>query len=395
MDISFKKIAVLLHGSVKSDHRVVKTIVSLAKEYEVHLFFHGSFNDADLHFKGKEKIFVHPLKKQSNPFSKLVRHSFFAYEFTYLEQEVLKTQIHFDIVWANDLPTLLPAQKLSKQLNAKLIYDSHEIYVETINQFFINGTNTLKNLIFKFLIRVMKIHGTYIERRLLKTVDLMFTVNESLKAYFKAKYNFENIKVLMNLPKIADNINDLAFDFKKHFNWSKDTVVILYQGALNHGRGLELLIKSMIHLDESYCLVIMGKGGLKPNLLKLTKELNLSSRVSFIDAVSLSELEKYTKGADLGMNLLEPFNLSKKLASPNKLFEYIHAGIPVVASDTVENKKVFDKFRIGEICENQPDDVAEKIKTVARNKSVYLDILKLAKNEYSWDIQEDMLLKLE
>jgi glycosyltransferase involved in cell wall biosynthesis len=390
-----KKIAVLLHGSIKSDHRVVKTVITLTREYEIHLFYHGSSKDAEQHFKGLDNIELHPIEKRSGLISRVLRHSLFCYEYSYIKQIVLKTRLQFDFIWSNDLPTLYPAHHLAKKFKAKLIYDSHEIYVETVNQFFIKGSNPFKNIIFKFLIGVMKLHGTWIERRLIKSVDLMFTVNDSLKNYFIEKYRYNIIKVLMNLPSQNENQkNELVFDFRSHFNWSKETIVVLYQGALNHGRGLELLIDSFAIIEENYCLVILGNGLLKTRLKQKVHGLNLDMRVKFLDAVPLSQLSHYTKGADLGMNLLEPFNLSKKLASPNKLYEYIHAHIPVVASDTIENRKVYDKHQIGEICQNNLQDIGNKIKLVASQIRMYQISLERAKQEYSWENQEDMLLKL-
>ncbi len=388
-----KKIAVLLHGSIQSDYRVVKTVITLAKYYEIDLFFHGQIKDANLHFEGLKNVRSFALNKKAGLWSKILSHSLFCYAHSYMSDEVLNSREKYDFVWANDLPTLLPAVKASKTLHSKVIYDSHEIYVETINQFFLKQQNPIKNTIFIALTKLMRYHGKYMEKKLLRSTSLMFTVNESLKAYFEKTYNYNNIEVLMNLPNQTDVSKKNIFDFKTHFSWPLNSVVVIYQGALNAGRGLNLMIDAFKYLPHNYRLVILGKGTLKNQLIEKVSKNELERRVCFLDAVPLSILIKYTQGADIGLNLLEDFNLSKKLASPNKLFEYIHAGIPVVASDTIENKKVFEKFNIGLLCENTPQNIALRIQETQHSKNQYTQDLTAAKTCYSWENQEANFLK--
>ena len=398
-----KKIAILLHGSVKSDYRVIKTMRSLAKAAELHLYFCGNQGDVLNHFDGISNIHCFAKAKPSGLKQKILAHSYFCYEYNFLIAEVIKSNESYDAFWANDLTTLYPAAQLAKQQNAKLIYDAHEIFVETLNQFFIKGSNPFKNFIFDRLIKFMRKHGRKIEAQFLNSnsqasVDLMFTVNESLKNYFQENYGFKNIKVLMNLPYTKATIVEEHFNFHQFFGWSEDSTIVLYQGALNRGRGLELLIDAAALLPSNYKLVILGNGLLKNRLKAQALKLNLQTKVAFKEAVPLEVLPNYTAAADIGMNLLETFNLSKKLASPNKLFEYIHAGIPIVASNTIENAKVFEQFNqtgksIGELCDNTAADVAEKIIHVAENREHYQVALQEAKKVYAWEPQEQGFLE--
>lgn len=392
------KIAILLHGSIKSDYRVIKTMRSLAKKHEIHLFFCGIDADVLNHFEGFQNIKCFAIKQPKGWKQKFLAHTFFCYEYNFMIKEVLKNIEDYDVIWANDLPTLYPAAQLAKQQNAKLIYDSHEIFVETLNQFFIKGSNPLKNLIFDRLIKIMRRHGKKIEAQFLNTkntpcVDLMFTVNESLKNYFQENYQFQNIQVLMNLPCTQKFQDQGVFNFRQFFGWSNNSVVVLYQGALNRGRGLELLIDAAVLLPENYKIVILGDGLLRKELLAKTNKLNLDNSIGFMPAVPLESLPNHTKGADIGINLLETYNLSKQLASPNKLFEYIHAEIPVVASDSLENRKVFDCFEIGALCKNSPDDVSDKIQLVIKSNLSFKNNLARAKQTFSWEKQEGHFLQ--
>jgi glycosyltransferase involved in cell wall biosynthesis len=145
-------------------------------------------------------------------------------------------------------------------------------------------------------------------------------------------------------------------------------------------------------LPTEFKLVVVGNGSLGKELNDWTIRNRLTERIEFIDTVPLNELSAYTSGADLGINLLETFNLSKEYASPNKLFEYIHAVIPVVASDTIENQRVFSSFPIGKLTKNHPREIAAAIIHVANEeRSSFTDALAQAKSHYHWENQVELL----
>ena len=387
------KLAVLLHGSIQNDYRVIKTIQTISKITDGIWVFHvGENKDVlDIFKNSKIKVISCPAKK--GLYSKIKAHSFFCYEYLYLKESVLQANIKFDFIWANDLPTLLPAYRIKKQLNAKLIYDSHEIYNETINQFFPREAKGIKKVIFTLLIYFMRFQGKYIERKLIHRLDHFITVNQSLLDYFKNEYSLKSGEVIMNLPRLSDTKPEVSpFDFRQTNNWGPHHKILLYQGALNEGRGLKLLIDTVEALHEKYRLVIIGNGLLKEELQEIVRRKNLEERIHFVDAVPLKELPSFTKGADIGINLLEDFNLSKKLASPNKLFEYIHAGIPVLGTNTIENSRVVERYKIGELCNNNIDSFIEAIKKMEKNN--YLEELNKAKAYYNWENQESKLINL-
>ena len=111
----------------------MKVVRTLGSKYNVDVFFLANAEQEDWK-EGNVSFMPVTLKKTFK--RKLLQHSFFCFEFNFFIKEVLKRQSSYDFIWANDLPTLFPAYKIAKKLNAQLVYDSHEIYVETINQFF-------------------------------------------------------------------------------------------------------------------------------------------------------------------------------------------------------------------------------------------------------------------
>lgn len=388
------KLAVLLHGSIQNDYRVIKTIESISTVVDEIWIFHFGKNpfNGDL-FDKNLKVNIVACSKRNNIYYKILAHSFFCREYFSLKKAVIQTNKKFDVIWANDLPTLFPAYRLKKKFNAKLIYDAHEIYTETINQFFPRSAKGIKRVIFDSLILFMRTHGKYVERKLIKKVNQFITVNQSLLDYFKKEYGIQTGEVIMNLPRLSDSENQPSpYNFRLLYNWTAEQRILLYQGALNEGRGLKLLIDVVELLPKKYCLVILGEGLLKRELQRIVEQKQLESRIQFMDAVSLSKLPSYTKGADIGINLLEDFNLSKKLASPNKLFEYIHSGIPVLGTATIENVRVVERFKIGEICDNNVKSITEGIYKIELNN--YSEELNAAKEYYNWESHEAELFNL-
>ncbi len=385
-----KKIAMLLNGPIKNDYRVIKTIETLSQNNFVHLFYING-NSADKNIFNNHVTLVNSEHKV-NVKVNILRHTWFCFEFAYFKKIVNKRNIKFDIIWANDLPTLYPAYKIAKTLNAKLVFDSHEIYTETINQFFPRNSSGIKRLIFDGIIYFMRAHGKRIEKKIIPNTDLFITVNESLLQYFQNRYPIGKGIVIMNLPRMANNGVQETINLKQHFSWESKSQIVLYQGQLNEGRGIRLLVESFLILPRHYKLIIIGNGIIESELKHWVNSNFLSERIQFVNTIPLADLPSFTACADVGINLLETFNLSKQLASPNKLFEYIHAGIPIVASNTIENQRVFEKFKIGILTENTPAEIAEAIIQVAsQDKRIYQQALLDAKRCYHWENQEESL----
>ena len=333
-----KSICVLLNGPIKNDHRVIKIINTLSNEHIIHLFYlNGSDADKDIF---NSNVFLFSFISEDTLFKKIKRHSIFWTEHNFLAKKAISKGIRYDIIWCNDLPTLCPGEKIAKYYEAKLIYDTHEIYLETLNQFFPSNSKGIKSYIFRISLFIMRTFGKIKEKSLIRKAQNVITVNNSLAEYFENKYTITNIGVIMNFPTSSIlNPNDFI-DFRSRYSFNDDSKILIYQGVLNRGRGIILLIESMKKIAENVKLIILGNGILKLEAQELVEKLNLEKRIKFIDKVPIVELLNYTSGADFGVNLLEDINLSKKFASPNKLYEYIHAGIPVICSNTIENMKV-------------------------------------------------------
>jgi len=384
-----KRICMLLNGEIKNDNRVIKMIRTLSQKSYVDLYYvNGDESDQ---FIFDKNVNLYSFNYNSSLKRKLIQHTFFIWEFNFFFSQVMDKNVNYDYIWCNDLPTLNPGLKISKKLGAKLIYDSHEIYLETLNQFFPRNSKGIKKALFNQNLNLMRLIGKNFNKRVLPQVQTFITVNESLREYFIRQYSIQSSRVIMNLPELKKSEQGTnSIDYRSKYKWDTESIILIYQGALNEGRGLRLLIELMQSIDNKFKLIVLGDGPLKQNLKDLLAPSN--QQVKFIDSVPIEQLLDYTRGADIGINLLEDFNLSKKLASPNKLFEYIHARIPVICSNTIENSKVLKNYKIGLLTENNLTSIKDSIIELSKKKkTIFEDEMIRAIKLYNWESQESKI----
>jgi glycosyltransferase involved in cell wall biosynthesis len=280
-----------------------------------------------------------------------------------------------DIVLSNDLDTL-PACWLASSLRRKtLVFDSHELFPEVPE---LLGRPFVKKI------------WQMLEKSLIKRIDAGITVCSSIAEYYKEKYGitFEVVRNVSKLKKVD------KLQLPKN---NTETKKIIYQGALNIGRGIELAISSMQYIDNTI-LVIAGTGDIDEELKALVNKLSLGEKVNFTGRLSYDELGEYTRDADIGISLEEDLGLNYRYALPNKLFDYIQARIPVIVSDLPEMKSVIDSYDIGEILyKRTPEDLAEIMNTMLKDlipSGKYKVMLETAANELCWEKEELKVISL-
>ncbi len=276
------------------------------------------------------------------------------------------------LLFSNDLDTLLPNYLVSKIRSNKLIYDSHEYFTEVPE--LVNRPR-------------VKSVWLFIEKLIFPKLKNIITVNEALAKIYKNKYGVP-VAVIKNVPYLKSKIDPEEFKIGQ-----ANDRIILYQGALNMGRGLELMIDSMAFLKN--CLfVIIGDGDLLKDLQKKVEAQGLRDKIIFLGKVLPEKLPGFTMNADLGISLEEDFGLSYRYALPNKIFDYVQAGIPVLASDLPLYNELFAEFQIGEILKTRtPESVARTIDHIIANRLTYQPELKKAASVYHWDNEKLKLIE--
>jgi glycosyltransferase involved in cell wall biosynthesis len=143
--------------------------------------------------------------------------------------------------------------------------------------------------------------------------------------------------------------------------------------GINVQRGAEEAVEAMQFLDENHLLLVIGNGDVIPVLKKMADALNLNSKVKFIGRLPYDEMMHYTLSADLGLSLDKPKSINYLYSLPNKIFDYIQAGCPILCSDLPEPRKIIEEYRVGEITQSlEPKKLADQIHTILSDKEKLL-----------------------
>jgi glycosyltransferase involved in cell wall biosynthesis len=311
--------------------------------------------------------------------SKNIGKSFFSKAIKYLEF-LLRVAIRyrkFEIVHCHDLPAL-PIGCFIRLLSlgrAKIVYDAHEYCInDTPNE-------SPKRQVVKKII----------EGRLIKTVNAVITVSNSIADLYQNVHSLDDRPyVVLNCPinKPIKKSNIL----KDELGLSPDVFLVLYQGALTLGRGIEETIEFFkTNENRGIVIVFMGFG----QLTEYVKS-NVSKRIFFYPAVEPEKLLDYAASADCGIALIEDSCLSYRYCLPNKLFDYFMAGLPVIVSDLPEMKKIVLEHNVGQVFDFKGNgDLGKAIDVVRETKNVDLaSRLRKASAEFNWNVQEDVLAKV-
>lgn len=278
------------------------------------------------------------------------------------------------VLLANDVDSLLPNYLIHKLYKVPIVFDSHEIYSELPS---LTGRKLTKK-IWKSL-----------ESWLVPQMKYFYTVSEGYADWFEKAYGNRPI-IIKNVPNKIENLNLKPFTII--LPEQKADKIILYQGAINFSRGIDKMIQAMQFVEHAQ-LWIIGNGPKKSEFEALTNQLNLHHKVKFIGHVSPNDLKQITPMADLGLSLEEDYGISYRYALPNKIFDYTHAGIPILGTNLPDIQRTINRYKIGKIVPNhEPKTIAKFItEMLAEGKSPYTENLKKAAQDLNWENEEKKL----
>lgn len=250
-----------------------------------------------------------------------------------------------DVIYSVDTDTLPACTAAKIILRKKMIFDSHEFFTEVPEL----SNKPVKKAIWKF-----------VEKICIPYADKSITVNKSLSEILSKEYKKEFIPVY-NVPFLQNQSTVI------HQNKN----VILYQGVLNLGRGLEVLIDAMQWLPD-ICLVIAGEGDLSDSLRKQASSSPDCARITFTGWLTPEELNTLTSQAFLGLNLLENSSLNYYYSLANKFFDYMHAGVPSLNMDFPEYRHWLEKYETGYLVQElTPRSIADAVNQIVYDKATY------------------------
>lgn len=275
-----------------------------------------------------------------------------------------------DIICANDSDTL-PACSLAAWLKKKiLVFDAHEYFIEVPELEKRNLVRMIWHILTKVFIRKSK---------------LCYTVSQSLAKELSKVYH-KKFEVIRNVPSLDETVSNEYQNQKGQY--------ILYQGAVNKGRGLEMLIDAMEEIDLQ--LIIAGGGDILDELKRRAEEKKLDQKVIFMGYLMPEEIKPLTKNAFIGYNLLENYSKSYYFSLSNKFFNYMHAGIPSLSNDFPEYRMIIEQLQCGLLVDLEKNAIVNAVKKLQQDETFYqklrLNSLHAAQ-EYCWQKEEQNLLK--
>jgi glycosyltransferase involved in cell wall biosynthesis len=279
------------------------------------------------------------------------------------------------VVHCHDLATLPIGLKIKNRLGCKLIFDAHEIYESQ------GSVGFLKDLLYKSIYKKIK-----------NQLDGFITINESLVAYYEEHHsNFPEATLVMNA---AQKTKQVEYDGRLHKACSLQLKqrILLYQGGYAKGRGLEALVQAGDFMPDGWSIVLMGCGTIERELRK-----RAGKNVIFLPPAPQQELGRWTAGATIGIIPYENSGLNNLYCTPNKLWEYPAANIPVLAAPRKELKKFIGQYDVGWLLEDPltPQAIAGVIKKLTEDQiQIAAHNCQRFIEENHWGIYEKNLLSL-
>lgn len=291
---------------------------------------------------------------------------YFLYRFPYYFSRIMLNVAVKEDPWAihcHDLNTCLVGIAAAKKTGAHCICDFHEIYSENLSM----------SLIRRRFVPHSKLKKKWFslgERAVMKCASEVITVCDSLAEHIQKKFNSTNfVHVIRNIPYFQHTTSKDPINIRKQVGANSDTFILLYQGGVSASRYLEPVIEAMKFVSNAI-FVIRGQGVVeyKPQLLKLAKSMGVEDKIFLLDPVPSDRVVIEASTADAGIWTLKPICLNFECALPNKVYEYLHAGIPLLTANLPEVKKIVEQFDIG-LCfnPNSPENIAQAINKMAEN----------------------------
>lgn len=278
------------------------------------------------------------------------------------------------VIHCHDLEPLPIGVRLKQLSGAKLVYDAHELETERL------GMGNLRKRL---------AHLT--EDRCLSSVDAMITVSPSIRDWYADHFPNQRIELIRNVPvRSEDSI--VAHDLRTKFGIDASALLFIYLGGFTEGRGICQLLSAFRRDSVRHHLLLMGDGHLRDEVSAAAAACN---RIHVLPSVSPSDVLAYAAGADVGVSLSEDLSLNNRYCLPNKLFESILAGLPVLVSDLPDQAEYVRSHSAGWITSTDVAAIESKINSISpeacNQKSAQME--KLTEN-LGWHNESSRLIAL-
>lgn len=367
------RVAMLLHKSVEHDSRVQREAKALAEAGDDVVVLELAPVPADATLDGFRRRSVLPPSwvRRALPLQ--------SYRLAFVERFVRAiTDERPDVIHSHDAAMLLPGLIGRRLTGAPLVYDSHELAT---------GVPYRDKRWARFV--------SAIEALALPRCSAVITVSDGIAAHLRALY------CLDTTPAVVRNVADGSRGDIRRSGRLRAAIgaggdpLVLHQGSVAPGRGADILVRAMAQLPDVQLAFLGVDGASRPDLLQAARRAGVADRVHLLPPVPVRELLEWTADADVGVSLLDDSCDNHRLALPNKVFEYVAAGVPVVASDLPELRRLIVEERVGWVASGRDaTSVASALRQAitAGRTTETRGRLSEARDRLRWDVEKQRLL---
>lgn len=258
---------------------------------------------------------------------------------------------------------------------SRLIYDTHELETETMES---NG--------------LRRIMARVLERALIGQVEAVIVVSNSIGKWYRDTYNLKNVHVVRNIPEARPSTARKSGLLRQTFGIGDNELLFICQGIMDEGRGINIIMKAFACTEPDRHVVFLGNGPLESEVADWSKRY---TNIHHHSAVSPQELLEFTSGADVGISLIENACLSYYYCLPNKMFEYLICGLPVIVSDFPEMAGIIDENGCGWKSSVSADSLSWLLKSMTlQDIAEKLRAAQECSKKFSWHNEERVLICL-
>lgn len=289
----------------------------------------------------------------------------------------------FDIIHCNDLLPLPLAVEIKRENpNIKIVYDTHEFQTELAG---------LKNQ------PERKKHFEILEKNNISQVSSVVTVSPSIATEYEKLYGLNKVNVVRNCPDLFTEVFEGKY-FSKYFNLADDKIIFLYQGGFTRGKGIEDTLYAFAKIRElgitTHHIIFMGMGGLENEIKEMAAR---HDNIHYHPMIKSDQLPEISSSADYGIFFAPNASKNHWFCLPNKIFEYVTSGLPVIVSPLFEVEKLVNGEKLGFVANDfSPDALFELIKGINHKPTNEMRnyIREIHRTKLNWQIEEKTLYEV-
>lgn len=362
-----KKYLQIVLNNFTSDNRILKQCKSLCETGEWAPIVYSMHDKGQQLTEEKDFVSIRRFPLITRPLPKWLPIQLIKYLECWIRMFFAARVLKPDFIQANDLNALPIGLSIAKFAKCPLLYDAHEL--ETERQGTKKGSIKQKLMV-------------WLERKLIRASSSMLTVSNGIAEWYAKNYNISKPMIVRNIPYQSKIMAFPPVDLKKVFGISADSFLFIYIGGLAPGRGIPEMLEFFSKVNEDRHLIFLGDGVFRKKILDFS---SLYKNIHLHPPVSPEEVINFAAGADVGISFIECVSLSYYYSLPNKFFEYLFSGIPVIIKPLPDQKELVELYNCGWVLDGSNKEIVSFIDDITEEMIMEKKLgVKKALEELSW-----------